>query len=86
MNKHIPIMTSISTKKLDMYGAMTIVVRKDMSTGNYTKSYIDINLEENTQLQSISTENKNEYEKFFLKKRHLSLVHERDNIGREIDV
>ena len=86
MNRHIPIMTIISTKKLDIYEAMTIVVTKDMTTGNYVKSYIDINLEENTQLQSISTENKNEYEKTFFKKRHLSLVHERDNIGREIDV
>jgi len=63
MNRHIPIMTSISTKKLDMYEAMTIVVRKDMAIENYTKSYIDINLKENTKVQSISIENENEYEK-----------------------
>jgi hypothetical protein len=56
-------MTSISTKKLDMYEAMTIVVRKDMAIENYTKSYIDINLKENTKVQSISIENENEYEK-----------------------
>jgi hypothetical protein len=48
MNMHISIMTSISTKKLDMYEAMTIVVGKDMATGNYAKSYADVNLEENT--------------------------------------
>jgi len=63
MNRHIPIMTSISTKKLDMYEAMTIVVRKDMAIENYTKSYIDINLKENTKVQSISIKNENEYEK-----------------------
>jgi len=62
MNKHIPIMTSISTKKLDMYEAMTIVVEKDMAIGNYAKSYADINLEENTKTQSISIENEGEYE------------------------
>jgi hypothetical protein len=28
MNKHIPIITGILTKKLDMYEAMTIVVGK----------------------------------------------------------
>jgi hypothetical protein len=56
-------MTSISTKKLDMYEAMTIVVRKDMAIENYTKSYIDINLKENTKVQSISIKNENEYEK-----------------------
>jgi hypothetical protein len=42
---------------------MTIVVRKDMTTGNYVKSYIDINLKENTEVQFISIENENEYEK-----------------------
>jgi hypothetical protein len=50
-------------KKLDIYEAMTIVVRKDMTTGNYVKSYIDINLKENTEVQFISIENENEYEK-----------------------
>jgi len=48
-------------KKLDMYEAMTIVVEKDMTTGNYAKSYADINLEENTKIQSISIENEGEY-------------------------
>jgi CO dehydrogenase/acetyl-CoA synthase alpha subunit len=62
MNRHIPIMTSISTKKLDMYKAMIIIIGKDMATGNYIKSYVDINLEENTEVQSISIENKREYE------------------------
>jgi len=28
-----------------MYEAMTIVVGKDMATGNYAKSYVDVNLE-----------------------------------------
>jgi len=46
-----------------MYEAMTIVVGKYMATGNYVKSYADINLEENTQEQSISIENEREYEK-----------------------
>ena len=55
MNRHFPIMTSISTKtKLDMYEAMTIVVGKDMATGNYAKSYANIDLEKNTEVQSIS--------------------------------
>jgi len=45
-----------------MYEAMTIVVGKDMTTGNYTKSYVDVNLEENTEEQSISIENEGEYE------------------------
>jgi len=45
-----------------MYEAMTIVVRKNMATGNYIKSYADINLEENTEVQSISIENEGEYE------------------------
>ena len=49
-------------KKLDMYEAMTIVVGKDMATGNYAKSYADINLEENIEVQSISIENEGEYE------------------------
>jgi len=43
-------MTSISTKKLDMYKAMTIIIGKDMATGNYIKSYVDINLEENIEV------------------------------------
>jgi hypothetical protein len=34
-----------------MYEAMTIVVGKDMATRNYTKSYADVNLEENTEEQ-----------------------------------
>ena len=41
---------------------MTIVVGKDMATGNYAKSYADVNLEENTEVQSISIENEVEYE------------------------
>ena len=49
-------------KKLDMYEAMTIVVGKDMATGNYAKSYADVNLEENTEEQSILIENEWEYE------------------------
>jgi hypothetical protein len=49
-------------KKLDMYETMIIVVGKDMATENYTKSYADINLEENTEVQSISIENEGEYE------------------------
>ena len=39
-----------------MYDAMAIVVGKDMATGNYAKSYADVNLEENTEEQSISIE------------------------------
>jgi len=49
-------------KKLDMYEAMIIVVGKDMATGNYAKSYADVNMEENTEEQSISIENEGEYE------------------------
>ncbi|KAL9399220.1 hypothetical protein Peur_008181 [Populus x canadensis] len=49
-------------KKLDMYEAMIIVVGKDMTTGNYAKSYADVNLEENIEEQSISIENEGEYE------------------------
>jgi hypothetical protein len=49
-------------KKLDMYEAMTIVVGKNMATKNYAKSYADINLEENTEVQSISIENEGKYE------------------------
>ncbi|KAI9394704.1 hypothetical protein POPTR_005G130601v4 [Populus trichocarpa] len=49
-------------KNLDMYEAMTIVVEKDMATGNYIKSFADINLEENIEVQSISIENEAEYE------------------------
>jgi hypothetical protein len=45
-----------------MYEAMTIVVGKDMATENYAKSYADVNLEENTEEQSISIENEGEYE------------------------
>jgi len=45
-----------------MYEAMIIVVGKDMATGNYAKSYADVNLEENTKEQSISIENEGEYE------------------------
>jgi hypothetical protein len=41
---------------------MTIVVEKDMTTRNYVKSHVDINLKENTKLQSISIENEGEYE------------------------
>jgi len=32
-----------------MYEAMAIVVGKDMATGNYVKSYADVNMEENTE-------------------------------------
>ena len=52
----------LNKKKLDIYEAMTIVVGKDMATGNYAKSYADINLEENIEVQSISIENEGEYE------------------------
>jgi hypothetical protein len=45
-----------------MYEAMTIVVGKDMTIRNYVKSYVDVNLEENTEEQSISIENEREYE------------------------
>jgi hypothetical protein len=45
-----------------MYEAMTIVVGKNMATKNYAKSYADINLEENTEVQSISIENEGKYE------------------------
>ena len=45
-----------------MYEVMTIVVGKDMKTKNYAKSYADINLEENTEMQSTSIENDGEYE------------------------
>jgi len=48
-------------KKLEMYEAMKIVVGKDMTTGNYAKSYTDINLEEKTEVKSISIENEGEY-------------------------
>jgi len=44
-----------------MYEIMTIVVGKDMVTGNYAKSYADVNLKENTEEQSISIENEGEY-------------------------
>jgi hypothetical protein len=52
----------LNKKKLDMYEAMTIIVGKDMTTGNYAKSYANVNLEENTEEQSISIENEVEYE------------------------
>ena len=45
-----------------MYEAMSIVVGKDMTTRNYAKSYVDVNLEENTDEQLISIENEGEYE------------------------
>ena len=69
-----------------MYEAMTIVVGKDMATRNYAKSYVDVNLKENTKEQSISIENEGEYEETSKKKkrRHLALMHKRGNIGREI--
>ena len=41
---------------------MTIVVGKDMATGNFAKSFADVNLEENTEVHSISMENEVEYE------------------------
>jgi len=49
-------------KKLDMYEAIIIVVEKDMTAGNYAKSYADINLEENTKIKFISIENEGGYE------------------------
>ena len=49
-------------KKLDMYEAMSIVVGKNMTTRNYAKLYVDVNLEENTDEQLISIENEGEYE------------------------
>jgi len=67
-----------------MYEAMTIVVGKDMATENYIKSYVDVNLEENAEKQSISIENEGEYEETSKKIRHFPLVHKRGNIGREI--
>ena len=45
-----------------MYEIMTLVVGKDMATGNYAKSYADVNLEENSEEQSIRIENEGEYE------------------------
>ena len=45
-----------------MYKAMTIVVGKDMATGNYVKSYADVNLEENIEEQSLSIENEGQYD------------------------
>jgi len=45
-----------------MYETMTIVVGKDMATENYAKSYADVNIEENTEKQSISIQNEGEYE------------------------
>jgi len=67
-----------------MYEAMTIVVGKDMTTRNYVKSYANVNLEENTEEQSISIENEGEYKETYKEKRHFSLVHKRGNIEREI--
>jgi len=67
-----------------MYEAMTIVVGKDMATINYAKSDADINLEENTEVQSISIEMKGNMKKLQKEKKHLSLVHKRGNIGKEI--
>ncbi|KAG5225513.1 Myb DNA-bind domain-containing protein [Salix suchowensis] len=49
-------------KKLDFYDEMTLVVGKDMATGNFAKSFADVNLEENTEVHSISMENEVEYE------------------------
>jgi hypothetical protein len=43
-----------------MNEAMTIVAGKDMTTENYAKSYVDINLEENIEVKSISIENEGE--------------------------
>ena len=45
-----------------MYETITNIIGKDMVTVNYTKLYVDINLEENTKVQYISIENKEEYE------------------------
>jgi len=51
-----------------MYEAMIIVVGKNMATGNYAKSYVDVNLEKNTEEQSISIKNEGEYEETSKKK------------------
>jgi hypothetical protein len=48
-----------------MYELMTNVVGKDMATGNYAKSYADVNLEENSEEQLISIENEGEYEETY---------------------
>jgi len=77
-------MTSISTKKLDMYEAMTIVVGKDMATGNYVKSYVDVNLKENKMSNQFQLKMKGNMKKLQKEKRHLPLVHKKSNIGREI--
>ena len=34
-------------KKIEMYDELAIVVGKDMATGSFTKSYVDIDIEQN---------------------------------------
>jgi hypothetical protein len=68
-----------------MYEAMIIFVGKDMATGNYVKSYADINLEEDTEMQSIQLKMKGDMKKLQKVKRHFPLVHKKGNIGREIE-
>jgi hypothetical protein len=72
-------------KKIDMYKAMTIIVGKDMATGNYVKSYVDINLEENTEVQATSIENDGEYEKIS-KGKETSSYRKRNHIYEDDDV
>lgn len=69
-------------KKLDMYEAMTIIVGKDMATGNYAKSYADVNLEENTEEHSISIENEGEYEETYKGKTSSSSTQKRQHRKR----
>jgi len=64
---------------------MTIIVGKDMATGNYVKSYVDINLEENTQVQATSIENDGEYEKIS-KGKETSSYRKRNHIYEDDDV
>ena len=45
-----------------MYEAIKNVVGKDMTTRNHAKSYVDINLKENIEVQHISIENEGECE------------------------
>ena len=69
-------------KKIDMYKAMTIIVGRDMATRNYIKSYVDINLEENTEVQATSIENDGEYEKIS-KEKETSSYRKRNPIYEE---
>jgi len=55
-----------------MYEALTIVVGKDIAAINYVKSYVDVNLKDNIEEQSISIENEGEYEETFKGKESFS--------------